>query len=162
MVKKNKRKRLKFQDNNTKLFDNFFLALLGFILVLEIFALSPATGRIIEKIPIAYLSLFYLVVFMFPLWILFSYYYNVIQKNKTKCATRILALALVRGVSYFIIFIALLSLIILETREISALLLSEVFVQTAVFVGLLIVIFSFLVKLYLCKFSKLKCEGEKL
>jgi hypothetical protein len=160
MVKRNKKlvKEIKILEEKLKYkkFDNFFLILLLFILVLEFFLISPTTSKIVEKIPMLYLSIFYLAVFMFPVWILFSYYFKIIANNKTRCATKVLALALVKGFFYFVLFIVLLIFIVLESREIAVLLLSEVYVQVAVLVGLSIVVFSFLLKLYLSSFSKSK------
>ncbi len=143
-------------------FDNFFLILLLFILVLEFFLIAPSTSEIIKKVPMIYLSVFYLFVFLFPVWILFSYYFNTFLRNKTKCATRMLFGGLIKGLVYFIAFISVLSFLVLETKEIAILLLSEVFIQVAVLIGLAIVIFSFLLKIYLCKFSKYKFCEEKI
>ncbi len=161
MVKQNKKKKLKVQKKRTRLFDNFFLALLLFILVLEFFLLSPTTSSLVEKVPMLYLSVFYVCVFLFPFWILISYYFNTILKNETPSATKLLVSALIRGLVYFILFIIILAFIVLETREIAVILLSKIFVQIAVLLGLAIVIFSFLLKLYLCKIKPLEDKKWK-
>ena len=151
MVKQKNKKRLNVQKKRTKLFDNFFLALLLFILILEFFLLSPYTSSIVETVPMIYLSVFYILVFLFPFWILISYYFNTILKNETPSATRLLVGALIRGLVYFILFIVVLAFLVLETKEIAVLLLSKIFIQIAVLLGLAIVIFSFLLKVYLVK-----------
>lgn len=158
MVKKKRKSR---KSVEIRIFDKFFIFLLVFILFLEIFSVWPVTSEIVKRTPIPFLSVFYLLVFLLPLWILFSYYFKTIKKNKNACATRILFGALVKGFVSFLIFISLIAFLILETQQISIIFLSEIYIQMAVLIGLIVVVFSFLLKLYLINSGKLNfCKEE--
>lgn len=155
MVKKQQPKKKSIKKSVRKM-DNPFLIILTFLFVLEILLILPVTSNIIQKVPSLYLVIFYFLIFLFPLGALLYYYFAIILKAKTECGTAILFSSLLKGLVSFIIFIAFLYIITLETRELAVIILSEVYIKFALWIGLGLLIFSVLLKIYFCKFKKNK------
>lgn len=158
MIKKNK----KIETCKGRYFNKIFISFLLFVLITETVLIIPSTSKAIQKIPTMYSSLFYFVVFLFPIFILLSYYFRlVLDKNKNKCDVKVLFSSVLKGAGYFILFLVLLAFAVLDGKQLASLFLSQPIFQAVALVGLSVLIFYFLMRIYHSGLKNSKTEKRK-